>query len=127
MSYEIHLTIQEESSGGHLIASMTAQLHLTPSQAVERVLNQVAQSQTLSRTEDRLTEPLTAEEETTVADAMEARRGRAAERVARREALAKARPETPDALIGFLADAPQVAENIRRLAYERRSQAFGNL
>jgi hypothetical protein len=43
MSCDTHLTIPEDSSGGHLIASLTAQQHLTPTQAVERVLNQVAQ------------------------------------------------------------------------------------
>jgi hypothetical protein len=62
-----------------------------------------------------------------LANAMKIRRIRNAARQAAREALALSRPETPDALIGFLADAPEVAENIRRLAYERRSQAFGDL
>jgi hypothetical protein len=58
-------------------------------------------------------------------NAMEARRQRSSERRARREALAKTRPESPDALIGFLADAPEVAESIRQLAHERRRHAFG--
>jgi hypothetical protein len=127
VSYDIHLNIPEDSQRGHVIASVAAQQHLTPAEAVERILDQVAQSQALSETDFAAPEPLTDEEKEMVATAMEARRMRAAERQTRREALAKARPETPDAMIGFLADAPEVAENIRRLAYERRSQAFGNI
>lgn len=48
-----------------------------------------------------------------------------ANRLSKREELAEQRPETPDALIGFLADAPEVAQAIRDMAYERRSQAYG--
>jgi hypothetical protein len=125
MSYDIHLNISEDSQRGHVIASVVAQQRLTPAEAVERILDQAAQSQAMSETDFLVTAPLTIEERETVAAAMEARRKRATERQARREALAKARPETPDALIGFLADAPEVAENIRKLAYERRSQTFG--
>jgi hypothetical protein len=43
MSYDIHLTIPEDSSGGHLIASLAAQQHITPTQAVERIINEAAQ------------------------------------------------------------------------------------
>jgi hypothetical protein len=76
---------------------------------------------------------LTASKPTTVpkaadesaAHALAARRERSAERRARRESLAQTRPETPDALIGFLADAPEIAESIRQLAHERRRHAFG--
>lgn len=59
-------------------------------------------------------------------DSIAARRVRTAERQANRETLAKIRPIAPDALIGFLAGAPEVAEAIRALAEDRRRQAFGN-
>gem|GEM_PF-3650691 len=39
--------------------------------------------------------------------------------------MADTRPETPDALIGFLADAPEVAQTIRDMAYERRANTYG--
>ena len=42
MSFDIHLTISEDSSGGHLIASLAAQQHITPTQAVERIIDEVA-------------------------------------------------------------------------------------
>ena len=59
------------------------------------------------------------------APALEARRWRSSERRARREAPAQARLQTPGALIGLLADAPEVVECIRELARERRRHAFG--
>lgn len=136
MSYEIHLNIPEDSQRGHLIASLAAEQHITPSQAVEKLIDQVAEKETppvhgkgRTRIPGLPSEPMKAEDAAVVDEALEmamaARRSLSAERSARREALANSRPETPDALIGFLADAPEVAENIRNLAYERRSQTFG--
>lgn len=43
MNYDIHLTIPEDSSGGHLIAALTAMEHITPTQAVEKIIDQAAQ------------------------------------------------------------------------------------
>jgi len=136
MSYEIHLNIPEDSQRGHLIASLAAEQHLTPSQAVESIIDLVAQKQIptarkegKSRIPGLPSEPMSVEDAAVVDEAkaivMAARRQRSADRRARREALAETRPETPDALIGFLADAPEIAENIRQLAHERRRHAFG--
>jgi len=43
VSYDIHLNIPEDSQRGHLIASLTAEQHITPNQAVERIIDLVAQ------------------------------------------------------------------------------------
>jgi hypothetical protein len=45
MSYDIHLSIPEDSAQGHLIASVVAEQHLTPSQVVEQIIDQAAQAQ----------------------------------------------------------------------------------
>ncbi len=69
----------------------------------------------------------TANVEDVLAAATSARRRRTEARQVHRERLAEARPDAPDALIGYLGDAPEVAESIRKLAIERRNQAFGSL
>jgi hypothetical protein len=43
MGYEIHLKIPEGSRRGHLIASIAAEQHITPSQAVEKIIDQATQ------------------------------------------------------------------------------------
>lgn len=46
MSFEIHLSIPEDSSGGHLIASLASEQHITPSEAVEQIISRAAQGDT---------------------------------------------------------------------------------
>ena len=78
MSYEIHLYVPEDSLGGHLIAALAAEQHLTPSQAVETIIDLAAQKQAnLSRTEGRSrvpglpSEPMSQEDAAVVDEAME--------------------------------------------------------
>jgi hypothetical protein len=77
MSYDIHLNIPEDSSGGYLIAALTALQHITPSQAVERIIDQVAQAEIASlhyesraRIPGLPAKPMTAEEAAEVDGAM---------------------------------------------------------
>jgi hypothetical protein len=77
MSYEIHLNIPEDSQRGHLIASITAEHHLTPSQAVETIIDLAAQKQVSPARKDgknRIpglpSEPMSAEEAAVVDEAM---------------------------------------------------------
>ena len=78
MSYEIHISISEDSQRGHLIASLAAEQHLTPSQAVETIIDLMAQKQAESRRgkpKGRIPglsgEPMTAEDAAVVDEAME--------------------------------------------------------
>jgi|GEM_PF-3441843 len=88
MGYEIHLSIHEDSRPGKLISSLAAEQHITPSQAVEKLIDQVAERQTQAkdnadpiRIPGLPTEPLSADEAALVDEAlaivMEARRERA--------------------------------------------------
>jgi hypothetical protein len=43
MGYEIHLNIPEDSQRGRLIASLAAQQQITPSQAVEKIIDEAVQ------------------------------------------------------------------------------------
>jgi len=43
VSFEIHLDIQEDSRQGRLISDLVRQEHITPSQAVERLIERAAE------------------------------------------------------------------------------------
>ena len=77
MSYEIYLNIPEDSQGGHLIASLAAEQHLTPSQAVETIIDLVARKQLPTvgkegrhRIPGLPSEPMSAEDAVVVDEAM---------------------------------------------------------
>lgn len=77
MSYEIHITISEDSRRGHVIASLAAEQHLTPSQAVEKLIDQVAEMHVVPAPVEKKAriaglprEPLSAEDVATVDEAM---------------------------------------------------------
>jgi hypothetical protein len=87
MGYEVHLNIPEDTQRGRLIASLAAEQHITPSQAVERILDHASQSHSgPARNEGKIRipglseEPMSAEDASVVNEAlaivMEARQER---------------------------------------------------
>jgi hypothetical protein len=85
MSYDIQITIPEDSFGGHLIASLTSEQHITPNQTVEKIIDFAAQKQIAAgkiRIPGLPSEPMSAEDAAEVDEAMaivmEARRERSA-------------------------------------------------
>ena len=81
MSFEIHFTISEDSEQGQLISSLSTSQHITPSEAVEQIVSQVAETQRTQTRRVRIpglpSEPLNDDEcammDEIVAEAMEAR------------------------------------------------------
>jgi hypothetical protein len=78
MSFEIHLNIPEDSKRGHIIASVAAGQQLTPNQAVEKIIDLVAQKQISSskknagsRIPGLPSEPISDEDAAIVDEAME--------------------------------------------------------
>jgi len=117
MSYEIHLSIPEESSGGHLIATLTAEQHITPSQAVAKIIDQAGRQQAPEPVQDQ-------DVKTIVAEAL-----RKVEQVrpqrAQELASLSGRNESAAQLIGFLNDDPEIVEAIRESSREHRATRYG--
>ena len=101
---------------------IAAEQHITPEQAAERLLEQAAQLPLIPSAKP-------ANLATSSEDYLTQLRERSTKRTEARRAagdpMASIRPKTPDALIGFFAIAPEVAEAIRDMAYERRSHSYG--
>jgi ribosomal protein S12 methylthiotransferase accessory factor YcaO len=116
MAFALH--ISENSKPWQVIEMIAAEQHITLEMAAERLLEEAAQLHLKPK-----------DGESANAEYLEHLRKRSLTRAeARRVAgdpKATIGPEAPDALIGFLADAPEVAQAIRDLAYERRSRSYG--
>jgi len=119
MAFDFHLHISETSPSGQAIRTIVEERQTTPEQAVEWLLEEAA----------RLHVPEKESKVKVSSDYLQqlgARsRARAEARRANGDPLASSRPETPDALIGYLADAPEVAQTIREMAYDRRANSYG--
>jgi len=122
MAFDFHLHIPESSRRGQVIQMIVAEQHITPEQAAERLLEEAAQ---LHVTPSEKQADIIAVNAEYLAQLRERGAKRAEARRVAGDPMASIRPETPDALIGFLADAPEVAQAIRDLAYERRAQTYG--
>jgi hypothetical protein len=119
MAFDFHLHIPETSRSGQVIQMLAEERHITPEQAAERLLEEAAQLHTPAKTHQVKVSPEYLRQlKTRSAARAEARR-------ANGDPMAASRPETPDALIGYLADAPEVAQTIRDMAYERRASSYG--
>lgn len=118
MNYEIHLNIPEDSQRGHLIASLVAEQHITPGQAVEKIIDIVAQKDP---------EPMTGTGKSASDIVAEALRKVDQVREERTQELAglASRNESAAKLIGFLKDEPELVEAIREATTERRQAMYG--
>jgi len=115
MSYEIHINISEESSSGHLIASMSAHQQITPSQAAERIIDQAAQRET--------TASLAPGSEETPGELVARLR---AQKAAKGEGpQPPLRTDNPERIIGLFADAPELVESILEVV-DTRSQRYAS-
>ena len=104
--YDIHLQIAENTPAGRLIGQVAQTQHVTPDEAAQQLITSHA-----------------TEEESPMALISRVR----AEKARRKSGSwpAPAPDGNADQLIGFLADAPEVAQAIRTLAHERREQTYG--
>jgi hypothetical protein len=120
MEYEFQLSISESSPAGHAIRRMAEEENITQAQAAEKLIEAAA----------LLAIPVNSRRLKVEPEYLQQLLSRSAARTeARRthgDPMAASRPETPDGLIGFLADAPEAAQSIRDLAYERRAGSYGN-
>jgi hypothetical protein len=118
MAFELHISIPDHSPAGQAVQRLVSDEHVTPEQAVTRMLNEAVELRLVP------TGKAVSDEEY-----LEQLRHRSAKRAEARRAagdpMASIRPETPEALIGFLADAPEVAQTIPDMAYERRANSYG--
>ncbi len=119
MAFDFHLHISETSRPGQVIHMLSEESHITPEQAAQQLLEEAA----------RLHAPTEIRQIKVDPGYLQGIKLRSAVRAeARRisgDSVAISRPETPDALIGYLADAPEVAQSIRDLAYARRANSYG--
>jgi hypothetical protein len=117
MPFDLH--IPENSRQGQVIQMIAAEQHITPEEAARRLLDEAVQLHTPVKARQIKADP----------EYLRQVKARSAARAeARRingDPKAASRPETPDALIGYLADAPEVAQTIRDMAYERRASSYG--
>jgi hypothetical protein len=119
MAFDFHLHIPETSRSGQVIQMLAEERHITPEQAAERLLEEAAQLHAPVKTHQVKVSPEYLRQlKTRSAARAEARRVNG-------DPMAASRPETPDALIGYLADVPEVAQTIRDMAYERRASSYG--
>ena len=120
MEYEFQLSISDSSPAGHAIQRLAAEENITQAQAAEKLIEVAA----------RLAVPVNNPTIKIGPEYLQQLLSRSAARAeARRihgDPTAASRPETPDGLIGFLADAPEAAQSIRDLAYERRAGSYGS-
>jgi len=117
LSYEIHLNIPEDSQRGHLIASLAAEQHITPNQAVEKIIDIVAQKQGSAKT------GRAAFVNDIVAEALLKVDQVRAERTQELVALSS-RNDSASKLIGILKDEPEIVEAIREAGRERRQAMY---
>ena len=107
MNFEISLTIPEDSQRGHIIASLAAERHITPKEAVERIIDLAAESNLLGR-----------EQETPAAMVARARAQKA------QKSPAPSLPGTEETIVGLFANDPEAVQAIRDAAAERRQSMY---
>lgn len=117
MSYEIHLNISEDSHRGHLIAALASKQQISPTQAVERILDIVAS------TSDAPVEGKFPSSGAIVAEAM-GKVGVVREQRSQEYAALSRRNESAKALIGLLKDEPETVARIQEAANDRRRQMY---
>jgi hypothetical protein len=122
MAFDFHLHVPETSRRGQVIQMLMAEEDITPEQAAERLLEEAAQ---LHLTSSEKPANIIAFNTDYLSQLRERGTKRAEPRQSAGDPMASIRPETPENLIGYLADAPEVAQAIRDLAYERRAQTYG--
>ena len=116
MSYEIHLSIAEDSSGGHLIASLAAQQSITPTQAVEHIISEAAQrGPTFQKGPGGEETPMEL-----------VHRLRAQKAIKSEGPQPPRRTDNPEKIIGLFANAPDLAESILNVVESRSDRYMGN-
>jgi hypothetical protein len=113
MSYEIHLTISEDSSGGQLIASIAAREQITIAEAAALVIDQVARR-------DAHATLVVGDGETPEQLVLRMRAQKAAKS---EKAQPPLRIDNADEAIGLFAHAPELAEKILKVV-ETRSERY---
>ena len=118
MPFDLHISIPDQSHAVQVVQQIAEAERISPEQVAERLLEEAAQ----------LHAPVKARRVKVDPEYLRLLQVRSAARAeARRtngDPMAASRPETPDALIGYLADAPEVAQTIRVMAYERRASSY---
>jgi len=115
MSYEIRLSIEEESTSGHLIAALAASQQITPSQAVGLIVDRAAQQDSST--------PLSPDHEETPMELVSRLR---AQKAAKGEGpQPPLRTDNPERIIGLFADAPELVESILEVV-DSRSQRYAS-
>ena len=115
MSFDIHQSISEDSSGGHLIASLAAEQCITPTQAVERIIDEAAQREASASLAP-------SHEETPMQLVARLR----AQKAAKGEGLQPPlRTDAPERVIGLFGNAPELIESILNVVEARSGRYMG--